>query len=158
MHPVTNASPLIFMSKGGYLDLLRVAGDKILVPEPIVQKIRQRGPADVTVRSITETLWLEIIAPSPVPRAIQAWDLGPGESAVLATAQARPGTEALLDDRAARRCADALGIPVRGTLGLVLLSKQRRKIPAARPVLERLLQTGMYLSAAVLEQALAPVG
>jgi predicted nucleic acid-binding protein len=34
------------------------------------------------------------------------------------------------------RLAAALGIPVRGTLGIVLNAKQQGAIPAARPVLE----------------------
>ncbi|MDJ1180214.1 DUF3368 domain-containing protein [Roseofilum sp. BLCC_M91] len=57
-----------------------------------------------------------------------------------------PGTEVILDDLAARRCADTLGIPTRGTLGLVLIAKQRGHISRARPILEQLRQSGMYLS------------
>lgn len=69
-----------------------------------------------------------------------------------------PGTEAIVDDLAARRGAAALGIPVRGTLGLVLTAKKRGVIPVARPVLETLRQSGMYLSDRVLNQALALIG
>lgn len=69
-----------------------------------------------------------------------------------------PGTEVILDDLAARRCAAALGIPVRGTLGIVITAKQRAVISAARPVLEQLQLCGMYLSDRVINQALALVG
>ncbi len=69
-----------------------------------------------------------------------------------------PGTEVIVDDLAARRCAAALGIPVRGTLGLVLTAKQQGILPAARPVLEQLRLSGMYLSDRVMNQALALVG
>jgi predicted nucleic acid-binding protein len=51
-----------------------------------------------------------------------------------------------------------LGIPVRGTLGIVITAKQRGVIPAARPVLEQLRLCGMYLSDRVINQALALVG
>ena len=77
---------------------------------------------------------------------------------MLAWAHAVPGTLAILDDLAARRCAATLTIPVRGTLGLVLAAKQRGRIPAARPVLESLRASGMYLSDPVLNKALALVG
>jgi predicted nucleic acid-binding protein len=60
--------------------------------------------------------------------------------------------------RAGRRCATTLGIPIRGTLGLVLTAKQRGEISAARPVLEQLRLSGMYLSDRVMNQALALVG
>jgi predicted nucleic acid-binding protein len=43
-------------------------------------------------------------------------------------------------------------------MGLVLIAKRRGLIPAARPILEMLVARGMYLSATVIEQALALVG
>ena len=49
-------------------------------------------------------------------------------------------------------------LPLRGTLGLVLLAKKRRLIPAARPVMERLREAGLYLSDRTLDEALALVG
>ena len=64
----------------------------------------------------------------------------------------------IVDDLAARRCAAALSIRVRGTLGLVLLAKQRGRIDAARPVLQAMRASGMYLSDEVLDQAVALVG
>ena len=77
-----------------------------------------------------------------VPAQIQAWGLGPGESSVLAWAHAHAGTEAIIDDLAGRRCAAAFNIPVRGTLGLVLIAKQRGRVPSARRLLEQLRQAG----------------
>ncbi|MCW5312947.1 DUF3368 domain-containing protein [Nostoc sp. KVJ3] len=63
-----------------------------------------------------------------------------------------------MDDLAARRCAAVLGIPVRGTLGIVLIAKQRGKITMVRPIIENLRSSGMYLSDRVINQALALVG
>jgi len=77
---------------------------------------------------------------------------------VLTWASAHPGTTAVLDDLAARRCARSLGIPIRGTLGLILTAKRRRMITQARPVLEQLRAAGMYLSDSVMNRALKTVG
>ena len=79
-------------------------------------------------------------------------------SRLLAWALTNPSTEAILDDLAARRCANSLSIPLRGTLGLVLSAKQQGKISAARPILEQLRQSGMYLSDRIFNQALTLVG
>lgn len=98
------------------------------------------------------------MATPEVPGILQAWDLGAGESAVLTWAYFHRGCEAIIDDLLARRCAAALEIPVRGTLGLVLVAKQRGEILAARPALEQLQQAGMYLSSSVMERALGLVG
>jgi predicted nucleic acid-binding protein len=93
-----------------------------------------------------------------IPQIIASWDLGPGESAVLAHGLAYPGYTAVVDDLAARRCAAALGIPVRGTLGLVLIAKKYGKIPSARDALIHLRDAGMYLSDAFANAALREVG
>jgi len=155
--PVVNASPLIFLARGDLLDLLQLAGDTVVVTTSVATEIRRRGPADLTAQAIQNTAWVVLVEDPPIPGLIQAWDLGQGESSVLAWAYTHLGTEAIIDDLAARRCTAALGIPVRGTLGLVLTAKRRGRIPAARPLLDRLRQSGMYLSDHVMSQALALV-
>jgi len=155
---VINASPLIFLSRGRCLHLLRLVADVILVPEPVVVEIRAKGDVDPTAQGLASTPWLRESLGVPAPPLIASWGLGAGESAVLALAQAHPGMEAIIDDLAGRRCAALLGIPVRGTLGIVLTAKQRGVIPAARPVLEQLIESGLYLSRQVLNTALQRVG
>jgi predicted nucleic acid-binding protein len=157
--PVANASPLILLAKGGCFELLRVAGEKVVVPRAVASEVRQRGPNDPTVQAIGRSPWIEVVNDPMIPGSIQSWDLGSGESAVLALAFAKPeAAMVILDDRAARRCAAALGIPVLGTLGIVLLAKQAGMIPAARPVVERMRDAGMYLLDRTMNQALALIG
>lgn len=155
---VVNASPLIFLSRAGLLDLLQILSPEIIVPEIVAAEIQIRGKTDPTAQALASNPWL-LVTPTPAaPAQIQAWGLGPGESSVLAWAYAHPGTEAIIDDLAGRRCAAAFNIPVRGTLGLVLIAKQRGRVPSARRLLEQLRQGGMYLSDDVMNEALAQVG
>lgn len=156
--PAVNASPLIFLSRAGLLNLLQLLSTEIVVPEAVATEIERRGLGDPTARALTDNPWLVVTQTPPVPSQIQAWGLGDGESSVLAWAHAHPGTEVIIDDLAARRCAAAFNIPVRRTLGLVLVAKQRGRVPAARPVLTQLRRGGMYLSERVMNQALALVG
>jgi predicted nucleic acid-binding protein len=156
--PAVNASPLIFLARAGLLEFLQLAGPEIVVPSAVADEIRREGPNDPAARALEATAWLKVVEAPPLPPVVQGWDLGAGESAVLAWAHAHPGTLAIVDDLAGRRCAAALRIPVRGTLGLVLIAKQRGKIKAARPVLESMRASGMYLSEAALNRALALVG
>ncbi|WPL11544.1 DUF3368 domain-containing protein [Thiorhodovibrio litoralis] len=156
---VVNTSPLIHLAEAGLLKLLADAASSVWVPEPVAQEIRAYGKQDPTARALATETWLE---ERPVPEAglpqIIAWDLGAGESAVLELAHRFPGTTAVIDDLAARRCAEALGIPLRGTVGLVLAAKQVGRLSSARSVLERLKDSGMYLSDDVLRKALRLVG
>ena len=155
---IVDSSPLIFLSKAGLLDFLRLAASEILVPKSVAEEIRRRGPEDVTARALAETAWLHVTPDPPIPSVIEHWDLGPGESAVLAHARERPGTIAIIDDGSGRRCAEVLGIPLNGTLGLVMTAKLRGLIPAVRPVVTVLRSHGMFLSDRTIDRALALIG
>ena len=155
--PAVNASPLIFLSRAGLLDMLKLEGEEIVITKTVAEEIQRRGADDLTVQAIERTTWLTVIDAPSIPDTIRAWDLGEGEASVLAWGYANSGTVVIVDDLAARRCAATLGMPVRGTLGLILTAKKRGVIPEARPVLEKLRQSGMYLSDRILNQALALV-
>jgi predicted nucleic acid-binding protein len=138
--------------------MLREGGAEVVVPSPVMQEIHGHGPDDPTVRALAEVDWL-VTAPVPiVPHEIAEWELGRGETAVLALAYAELGTRAVIDDREARRCARSLAIPLIGTLGLVLLAKQEGRIAAARPIVEMLRGSGMHLAEHLINEVLARVG
>jgi len=153
-----NTSPLVFLARVGLLKMLREGATEVVVPEPVLLEIQAHGPDDPAIRAIHEAEWLKVLSVSEVNPEVDAWDLGPGESAVLTLAAFEDGAWAVIDDREARRCARELNIPVIGTLGLVLLAKQLGQVSLARPVIEHLRLSGMYLSDQVINQALARVG
>lgn len=153
-----NASPLIYLARADLLDLLQLAGREVWVPTQVAEEILRRGPDDPTARALNGTEWLRAVKPPDVPHEVLAWGLGPGESAVIATCLAHPGCRAVIDDLQGRRCAEALGVPLRGMLGLVLLAKRRSVVPKARPILDRRRAAGMYLSDRMMDTALAEVG
>ncbi len=155
---VVDASPLIYLAHAGLIDLLRVAGPEVLVTTTVSMEIRRRGKDDPTVRILEGTPWLKEIGPVPDSPRVRLWDLGPGETSVLSWALAHPRCQVIVDDLAGRRCAEILGISFIGTLGLVLKARNQGLFPAARPVVKRLRDAGMYLSDSVISKALALVG
>lgn len=153
--PVVNASPLIYLSHAGLVDILQVEGSTVHVPRTVSEEILRRGPADPTARVLSSTAWLQQVVPVPPSSKVLFWKLGPGETSVLSWALAHPGSVAIVDDLAARRCAEVLEIPLMGTLGLVLKAKRQGVLSTARPAIEKLLAAGMYLSGKIIDQALA---
>jgi predicted nucleic acid-binding protein len=155
---VVNASPLICLSRAGLADLLRQAAQTIVVPAAVAREILARGPRDVTAAALASSTWLTQVEDLAIPPGILAWDLGDGESSVLAWALAHPGTRAVIDDLEGRRCAESLGIPLRGTVGRVLRARRAGLIESARDALERLRRGGMYLSDQICAKVLKEVG
>jgi len=154
---VINASPLIILSRANHLHLLTLLAEKILVPEAVANEILQRGEKDITVQAIASMDWLEVYPTPIIPESIADWGLGAGESSVLAIALAERGMCAIIDDLLGRKCAANLKVPVRGTLGLVHFAKKRNAITSARMVMNDLINAGLYLSAEVMDDALARV-
>jgi predicted nucleic acid-binding protein len=146
------------LGKVGRLELLRAGVSEIIVPDAVLREVGARGPADPVLQEVQRLAWLKVVPAPPTPTQVLVWDLGAGESSVLSVALTEPDCEAILDDRDARRCAQALGIGVRGTLGLAILAKHIGSLTSARPVFEELRRAGLFLTDDVANQALALVG
>ena len=149
---------MILLSKARRLDLLRIGEVAVIVPEAVVDEVGAKGEDDLVARSIREATWLAVEPNPPTPEAVLGCQIDAGESAVLALAFGVERCEVVLDDRAGRLCAKKLGIPCIGTLGLVLLAKRVGVIPAARPVIERIREVGLYLDADYVEEILKRSG
>jgi predicted nucleic acid-binding protein len=155
--PAIDASPLIVTARTGYLHLLRVLGDRIVVPRPVADEVMRR-PDDPAARALRVEPWLEVVEVGEPEEAVLAYRLGRGETAVLSWGLTHPSAETIIDDRRAYRAAVALGLPVIGTLGVVLAARADGLISAARPVIEDLRRSGLYLTDQVLAAALQSVG
>ena len=67
-----------------------------MVPDAVADEIRKRGAQDPTVQAMDAADWLDPVAVGARPAEVERWDLGPGESAVLAWAFSHPGTTAIV--------------------------------------------------------------
>ena len=155
---VVNASPLIFLAAIDALQLLPRLVDQVLLPEAVLGEVLAKTEPRLSLQILSSTAWVRIEPDVAVPEEVASWDLGAGETQVLAFGRSRGGVELVLDDRQARRCAESLGLPTTGTLGLILRAKWRGFIPAARPLVERLIEHRLYVAHDLVEAALAEVG
>jgi predicted nucleic acid-binding protein len=155
---IVNASPLVLLTKIGQIELLNGVGVDVVVPMSVLHEVSSADPNDPVVRAIHSAGWTIVMPHSPAPASVSRWQLDPGEESVLTVAVQSPGCEVVLDDLAARRCALAHGIPLLGTLGVVILGKRIGKIVEARPVIEDLRRVGLYVTDDVIADALRQAG
>lgn len=99
----------------------------------------------------------DLIVTSPSdPRSVLPFvGLDQGEAQVLALAQEQSARLVILDERKARRYAKRLGLAVTGTLGVLLLAKERRLIASVHPLLLSLQKAGLFLHPALIAEVLA---
>ena len=70
-------------------------------------------------------------------------------------AQEIDADQVILDDNAARREANARRLPVIGTVGVLLVAKIQRIIPAVKPILDNLRAQGTRVSQDLYSQVIA---
>lgn len=156
---IADAGPLIVLSRVGKLDLMRQVFGRVCITDAVRDEILAGGvfPGQAEIEAALAH-WIDVVAVD-----IGSWepanpDLGVGEVSSLYLALNTPGSLLILDDAAARREADWLGLSYVGLIGVVLEAKRQGYIEEARPLLQSLRQAGYFLSERLLDKALASVG
>lgn len=123
---VVDSACLIGLERIGRLDLLPALLDPVVIPYAVN---REFG---------TQLAWMKVEQPTDVGMvAALRLLVDPGESEAIVLAYEK-GLRIILDDRKAREVAQRLGVPVTGTVGLLLKAKQEGVIPLVRPLLDAL--------------------
>ncbi|QJA06046.1 DUF3368 domain-containing protein [Thermosulfurimonas marina] len=139
---VVNASPLIILGKINQLHLLPSLANEVVIPHGVYKEILAGSPGDPAREWLKGPgkAFVREIGPSELE--VLKWDLGLGETEVLTFAYRNRDFIALLDDRAARKCAQTLGIKTKGTLAILVLARKRKLLPDITTVLDKLEQAG----------------
>ncbi|MBP7560460.1 MAG: DUF3368 domain-containing protein [Armatimonadetes bacterium] len=152
-HWIVNASPLIVLAKVGMAEFLIAMPDSLVTSQVVADEIL-RGPAEDPAARLVASGAIAIVDAPPPPAFLVGWDLGPGETSVLALASMEPSSIAVIDDAAARRCANSLGVPTRGTLSVLVQAKRAGLLAEIAPVLSRVRAAGLYLSDRLVKEVL----
>ena len=155
---IVNASLDDFLSRVDGLDwLTRLSRKRVQIPRAVVDELLHGSDGAAIMGKVNEKDRFTIVENTMPPALISAWDLGAGETQVLSRSLRQTDLRAVLDDWAARQCGLSLGLPVVGTLGIVLAAKRHGLIPLARPSIKRLLAEGLYLTPSLVQDALKTV-
>lgn len=155
---VLNSSPIIILSKVSLEWIIRELTAEFVIPAAVAREITQGSEWDPARKWIDQEGREHVRTVGDVELRVLRRALGPGESEVITWADRNTLYEAIIDDRAARRCALDLGLPVRGTIGVLLTAKKEGLIPALSPVLHSVKDSGLRMSDALLDKALLLAG
>jgi len=147
---VSNSSPIIALDRIGRLDLLHTLFESVNVPSAVLAETKDRTtlPDWIIPRTLSESIGSQMLQAS----------LGSGESETIALAIQMKAGLLLLDDRPARDIALAIGLPVAGTLSVLVRAKRLGIISVVGPEVDSLVKQGFRLSDTVLESILREAG
>ncbi len=149
---VADSGPLIALAGISHLHLLPQLYSRIAAPLAVVAEIRAGEHLSPGHRLLDDTPWLEYME-SPQPPDSLSIVLGRGEAEAITLARLHADSLLLLDDHQARRAAEALGLPITGTAGILVRAKKEGMVETVGPLLHKMREQGYFLSDAVIQYA-----
>jgi len=145
---IADSSCLILLSKIEELEILRSIYKRIFITKEVAGEFGGELPEWIEVKEIEnktlQSLFEEIL------------DLG--EASALTLAFETQGCTVILDDLKARKTAAKMNIKVTGTIGVIVKAKTENKIPSAKAVFEKILETDFRISDRILNEAIKLAG
>ncbi|MHA1912674.1 MAG: DUF3368 domain-containing protein [Candidatus Kariarchaeaceae archaeon] len=166
MRAIVDASPLIYLSKLGILEMLNQVFESVTTTEVVKNEVLvPSGEYTLLVKSFNS--WLitkENVNKEIEQDLINSLKIHSGEASVLALAMQEKQTNqdmvVVIDDLVEREIAKTLEIPIVGTLGIILMMKKREKITSkkAKELLIKLItDTPFRISAKLYQKVLDQV-
>lgn len=133
---VSDTSCLILLEKIDELDLLHKIFGEILITQDVADEYGSTLPNWISIRNPTDRKYQKILETS----------VDKGEASAIALAVELADCLLIIDDLKGRNLAQALGIKITGTFGLILEAKLSGKIESVKPILEKIKQTDFHFS------------
>ena len=155
---IVNTSPLFYLHRLGYINLLEKLYTEIVIPEAVVVELKEGELAGEDTPKIEEYNWIKIKKVT-IPAFIKMIpDLGYGEAEVLALGCEEFEPLLIMDDTLGRKIAKLQSFKLTGTAGVLLRSKKEGYIAEIKPMIERLKEVGFYLSDELIAEILKIAG
>ena len=120
---VSNTSPLIYLSKIKKLDLLLQLYKKVHIPPKVLEELLKEKDEVAYFKAFASSFIVE-----KADEKMPDFQLHGGETEAINLALNKKADIILLDDHKARNAAKALGLNVKGTLGLLLTFLEKKLI------------------------------
>ena len=157
MTVVSNASPLITLSKVGALHVLPELFGNVVVAMEVFREVTVVGAGRSGAIDAQNAAWIEVKTFANTPQ-FERWKskygLGAGETATILLAQELSAEVAIIDERSARGLATSLGINVIGCVGILESAARRNLIADLRGTYHQLLANGTFIDRAILNRSL----
>jgi predicted nucleic acid-binding protein len=133
---ISDTSCLILLEKIGELNLLHKVFGEIIVTQDVADEYGNMLPNWISIQNPTDQKYQKLLETS----------VDKGEASAIALAVELVDCLLIIDDLKGRNLAEALGIKITGTLGVILEAKLSGKIASVKPMLAAIKQTDFHFS------------
>ncbi len=150
---IGDSSALVALATMDRLELLEEIFDTIYVPQAVYD--------EVTISYKSQSVKLKKFLANKVVIVnldISKMGLGQGELEAIALYKNKDADFLLIDDRRAKNFAKLNGLNVIGSLGVMVLAKDRGLLELIRGDLEKLLESSLFISSNLIDRVLKEVG
>jgi len=145
---VSDTSCLILLQKLQQLNLLKELFGKIIITKEVEDEFKGDLPDFFQIQNPKDPNYHKILSTF----------LDKGEASVIALALELENCLLIIDEAKGRKEAKAMGIRITGTLGLLILAKEKNLIRELKPILNQIHNTNFRISRSLIEKALKIVG
>jgi len=156
---VTDTGPLIALARCGYLRLLSLLFNEIIVPETVKQELclDQDLPGVLVLREeLFDNDAFQVVSADSIDLELSRL-LDPGEAEAISLAHEHNGI-LLIDERKGRHVALKRGIPIIGTGRVLVIAKQKGYLDCVDMALNKLRASGYRLSDSLCEELIRLAG
>lgn len=152
---ISNATPLIAFARIGQLHLLKEIVGELTIPPAVYRELVEYPSDQPGAINLEQEFWIQTKAlESEEQVRLLLPSLDRGEADVIALALELHPQLVLIDELTGRNVARSLNLNISGSVGILIQAKQQNKIVAVRPLLEHMLQQGIYFSSAFVRAVL----
>ncbi|MFA7445772.1 MAG: DUF3368 domain-containing protein [Flavobacteriaceae bacterium] len=145
---VSDTSCLILFSKINRLELLQKLFGIITVTKIISEEFGEKLPDFIQIENPKNNNYQKILESL----------IDKGEASALALALEKPDCLLIIDDNKGRKQAKQLGLTYTGTLGILILAKQKGLITSLSEILSEIQKTNFRLNQNLIDKALKSSG
>lgn len=139
---VSNATPIIAFSRINRLNLLQQLVGEIAIPQEVSKELYEHERSDVY--ALKRSNWIKVIkVKSHADVELLLPTLDKGEAEVIVLSKELGAGLVVIDELTARKVAILMGLPIIGTVGLLIQAKKTGLIKEVKPHLDEMIRQGI---------------
>jgi predicted nucleic acid-binding protein len=153
---VSDSSPLIALSRTGCFDLLTEIFEEIRIPTEVYYEVALAGSGLPGAGFVASARWITVVeVRSEAVAALSSnAGLGKGEAGAICLAREQGVRVVFMDERKARRAAQAAGLIPVGCMGVLEMLWMKAALPDLRTAYRKLLEQDFRVDPEILKRSL----